>query len=277
MYKEQIRELENEIKLRQKAVRKAPSGEISLSKSNGYVQFRVRRNCDEENANNISCRKYISKRETDLIERLIQKKFDQRYILNAKEEIRTLQHAEQMGLELTPDHINHICKYIAHKTYMQMNVNYRKYIFEIESDEEYLNNWKNESFETNQMSFGDTNLVSLSGVRVRSKSELEICNILDSLKLPYRYEARLEFSNGYCCYPDFTILDISSRRVIYWEHFGMCDSPDYATNAMMKLLRYSLCGIRGDTNLITTFESSKVPINTEYIREMLISYFDLKE
>ena len=71
--------------------------------------------------------------------------------------------------------------------------------------------------------------------RVRSKSELNIANMLDSYGVPYKYECPLKLKDGKVIYPDFTVINVKSRKVIYWEHRGMMDDKNYANMAVSRI------------------------------------------
>lgn len=69
------------------------------------------------------------------------------------------------------------------------------------------------------------------GDLVRSKSEVIIANILYQHRkdILYKYERPLEvMSDGKerNIYPDFTILNIHTGKVTYWEHAGRMDVPE---------------------------------------------------
>jgi len=62
------------------------------------------------------------------------------------------------------------------------------------------------------------------GEMVRSKSEVIIANALTAKCVDYAYERPLTIE-GVTKYPDFTIEDMESGRILYWEHCGMLLSP----------------------------------------------------
>ncbi len=61
-----------------------------------------------------------------------------------------------------------------------------------------------------------------SGVRVRSKSELNLADKFDSQGLVWEYERQFDGR-----YPDFTIEDHDLGRTVYWEHLGLLHVPHY--------------------------------------------------
>ena len=108
--------------------------------------------------------------------------------------------------------------------------------------------------------------------KVRSKSELNIANALAAKGIPYKYECPLVLKNGNTIHPDFTVLNIRERRVIYWEHRGMMDDKDYARNAVARTKTYMANGFYLGTSLIITEETSATPLGTNEIEAVIKKY-----
>jgi exodeoxyribonuclease V alpha subunit len=65
-----------------------------------------------------------------------------------------------------------------------------------------------------------------NGIPVRSKVELDICQLLENSGLTFEYERELSLGKrDYAIHPDFTIT-IGDRK-IFWEHLGMLDIRKY--------------------------------------------------
>ena len=114
--------------------------------------------------------------------------------------------------------------------------------------------------------------VTNSGIRVRSKSELLIANQLELFGIPYRYEQALDVDvsslQGLAgtrqgryktYYPDFTIMT-ASGKLIFWEHLGLLDLPDYRTAAYEKIFIYRQLGGIREQNMIITVEADMTDI-----------------
>ena len=70
------------------------------------------------------------------------------------------------------------------------------------------------------------NFISKKGVVVKSKVELDICEMLENSGLTFKYEEELELAKrSYKIHPDFTIT--IGKKKIYWEHLGMLDVRKY--------------------------------------------------
>ena len=106
------------------------------------------------------------------------------------------------------------------------------------------------------------------GLRVRSKSEILIADMLDEMSIPFFYEKPLQLKRR-IVHPDFTLLDIKERKEVYWEHFGMMDDRDYRDEALLKIREYESNDLYQYDSVIWTFESGKCPMNTRDIRNMV--------
>ncbi len=68
-------------------------------------------------------------------------------------------------------------------------------------------------------------ITTLSEYFVRSKSEMNIANILHLKKIPFKYEVPKFARDGSMYLPDFTIL--WKGEEFFWEHVGRLDLPEY--------------------------------------------------
>ena len=107
--------------------------------------------------------------------------------------------------------------------------------------------------------------------RVRSKSEVLIANALSEADLAYRYECPLILGN-HQIRPDFTILRMSDRKEIYWEHMGMIDDAEYRNNAMDRIRQYEKESIFPGDTLIITAETQKQPLNLAAVKRVIGHY-----
>lgn len=107
---------------------------------------------------------------------------------------------------------------------------------------------------------------------VRSKSERLIADILYDNNIPYIYENTIKLPSGILVSPDFTILT-KTGRIIYLEHLGMLDSPEYLPGAINKMYNYQEAGFAQGINIIYTIETSKRPLNQNVIYKIVEKYF----
>ena len=109
------------------------------------------------------------------------------------------------------------------------------------------------------------------GEIVRSKSEVIIADALFFAKIPYHYEKPLKVGNR-TVYPDFTVLNVKTRKEYYWEHLGLLDDEDYLNSFLVKMDSYQKNGVRSGEKLILTKETKKHPLNTANVKEMIKYY-----
>jgi len=91
---------------------------------------------------------------------------------------------------------------------------------------------------------------TLSSYYVRSKSEMNIANILALNNVPFKYEIPLFAKDGTMYLPDFTIN--WHGKEYYWEHVGRLDLKEYKEHWETKKIWYEK---HFPGQLITTFES----------------------
>lgn len=85
--------------------------------------------------------------------------------------------------------------------------------------------------------------VSANGIPMASKNEVIIAGLLDRIAPGnWQYEQVLVGKEGRQIFPDFTITT-SDGRIVFWEHAGMLDLPDYARKWEIKKRWYATNGI----------------------------------
>ena len=111
------------------------------------------------------------------------------------------------------------------------------------------------------------------GEEVRSKSEMIIADLLYQLHIPYKYECPVRLQGLGVVHPDFTILNMRTRKEILWEHCGRMDDPDYLYKAYERQAAYTKNGYFQGKNIIYTFETDKMPLNSRMVRSYIEEYF----
>lgn len=128
------------------------------------------------------------------------------------------------------------------------------------SDDEFIAKWKSKPYISNGFKI-ENGFITQNGELVRSKSEAIIADRLKFLGIPYRYEYPIKLDDGFV-YPDFLLLDITTRSEILYEHFGRMDDENYVNNNFLaKISRYARNGYFVGQNLIVSYESSTHPLN----------------
>jgi hypothetical protein len=93
-----------------------------------------------------------------------------------------------------------------------------------------------------------------------------IADMLEHYNIPYRYEYPLYLTGLGMVHPDFHCLNVTKRKEMIWEHFGMMDSISYANRNIRKLFYYEKNGYQAGVNMIMTFETSQTALNSNAIR-----------
>ena len=134
-----------------------------------------------------------------------------------------------------------------------------------------LDTWRNSSFKQSTKYIENKIHLAPSGNVVRSKSEVLIDMMLYTNNIPFRYECELEL-NGIIIYPDFTVRNPRTGKLLYWEHFGQMDNPEYARKTARKLNTYISNNIIPNIDLITTYETREHPLSLSTLDHILQQY-----
>lgn len=256
---QKIKETKAILEMIDKELEHAPEGSLKIMRKadKSYYYHQIKQDNTYE-------KKYIEKKNEAFAIALARKGY---YI-----KLKPLLEKELRALELFDKSYN---EDIADKVYDSM-IEARKQIVKPVrlSSREILKKWNEEVYEINQQHQENLMYKTDKGEKVRSKSELIIANMLyrNSKDLIYKYERPLELLiNGEkrIFYPDFTVLNIHTGKITYWEHAGMMDNSQYASIFVWKVNAYLDNGIIPGKNLIFTYETTENPINTQYILAMI--------
>lgn len=110
-----------------------------------------------------------------------------------------------------------------------------------------------------------------SGVRVRSKSEALIIEILERHLIPFEYEREIVLDDVMYL-PDFIVTNIATGEEYLWEHFGMLSDEKYAERMEKKLAAYRKNGYVVNKNLILTYDDSDGNIDLGVIERIINAY-----
>lgn len=160
---------------------------------------------------------------------------------------------------------NHVSSFDAESKYLTPESKYYDLLkHKYSSTERVASEWIQTPFETNEGYKENLNYYSPTGNILRSKSEMMIDIYLNNQGATYRYESKLMLNDGSCTFPDFTIMN-KSGRLVYWEHFGKMDDPEYVEGFNKKIALYERNGIYINETLFCTFETLKSPLLPEDI------------
>ncbi len=206
---------------------------------------------------------YISRADSDLIAGLAQKKYNQKFLKAAQ--------AEQERLKKT---VSWLARNNADNVYEKLTPQRQELVSPyIMSNREIAQKWQSEPFEASTYKPEKKIYETRRGEMVRSKGEAILADILLELGIPYRYEQLVYLKGDIVKAPDFTMLDVPRRGIIYMEHFGMLEDKKYLLRNLIKLDLYRRNGIYTGKNLIVTHEAEGAPMDIQGIRRMLEEAF----
>jgi hypothetical protein len=213
-----------------------------------------------EEGKRVSKREYLRKNDLRIATRIAQKNYEDLIKIAIVSEIKVLKEVEafsntaEQTYELLPE---------ARKAIVDPG--------ELSTDA-YVRKWISEEYTGLEFDKGDnTSFYAKNGIRVRSKSEVLIANALVDYKVPFKYECPLKVG-GFYKYPDFTVLNVKTRKAFYWEHFGIMDDAGYVNSMMEKYRLYEKMGLVLGKDYIVTFESRHVPLSTQSVENIIKRY-----
>lgn len=231
---------------------------------------------------------YIPKSEMDFIKELAQKDYLEKICKLTQKELKQV---KAFFKSYKPNELE--------EAYTTLKAERKKLVTPIRlPDDEYAERWQAMPYTGKSFAEELPTLLTAKGERVRSKSEIIIADTLARLGIPYRYEAPLQLeistqlktdtmfvalgapkthhrasaSQGKNAakrpatfYPDFTCLNIRTRKEFIWEHFGMMEDSEYAKNTVEKERIYASAGYVQGVNFIATTETTDMPLNSQYV------------
>lgn len=231
-----------------------PDGWINTRYRNGKTYFYL--------ANYESKEQYLTHEDDALIEQLIQKSYLNKVLKDAKTERKAI----LKMLELYPEKV-------AEDVYDSLPEWRKQYATPINlCDEAFAQKWMNTPYKHKPFKKGVPKFYTLKGECVRSKSEAMIADRLFVRGIPYRYECPLKIGNR-VIHPDFTILRMSDRKILYHEHCGKMDDADYKEDMVERANNYSEAGIVLGERLFYTFESDKVPLDIRTLDRIIDAHY----
>lgn len=246
-------QLEQLIAQKQKEISMAPKGRLRVSTNKGtYQYYKITENADTLGT-------YISKNNIHEAEQLAKADYNKKILPQLQKELAKIN--DLLSNTQAPQ-----------KHYENLHLGRKKLFSPVTlSNKDFASNWLAVEYKHKSFEQTTTSLFTSKGERVRSKSEVIIADTLTRLGIPYRYEFPIRLKN-YTVHPDFYCLNLRTRLEFVWEHFGMMDDPEYAQNAVSKILDYQKHGFFPGKNLITTFETKTTPISTKQIEQIAREY-----
>ena len=141
------------------------------------------------------------------------------------------------------------------------------------TDAQFVQDWLSQPYIGKEFDEDVSEFYTDKNERVRSKSEILIANALAKNGVPYKYECPLTLKGLGLIYPDFTVLNVKRRKVMYWEHLGKMDDVDYVRKNTFRINCYEKNGYFHGDSLITTRETSTLPIDLKLVDQIIKHYF----
>ena len=117
-------------------------------------------------------------------------------------------------------------------------------------------------------------IVTEKGEIVRSKAEKILADKLLMLRIPYIYEVPLYLNGVGYIVPDFTVLNLRTRKIYYWEQLGLMDQENYCEKAIKKIETYERNGIYPGSKLILTYETASHMVSPKIIEGIVGEYLE---
>lgn len=251
MLKEDIKTQQHLLEIYRKALSTLPKGKLRYRMMNGRVRY-FRYNPETGKVT------YLKDADKELVHKL-------KYRRVTEEAIRTIEsnlNVEEKLLETYQPYDPVSCQMRLGKVYQDAPELFYEKKGKHRKRENYQNSYRKEDL-IHKTSFG---------MLCRSKSEAMIADLLYKAGIPFYYEARLilydEWGEKQVYYPDFTI-ELPDGSVIYWEHFGRMDLPDYRQKNFKRIANYHYNDIYPPNNLIITMESRKGGIDANAILRII--------
>lgn len=237
-----------------KKLKELPEGKLYIKHHKyGDYYYRVVEGHGEE---------YLCRADNQIVENLIQKGYLEKVLKASMQELKALESA----LDKYPETV-------AEDVYEKLSEGRKKIAKPIRlTDEQFIRKWLDTPYVHKPVP-EDSQFVTKNGEHVRSKSEVIIADRLLANGIPYKYECPIVV-NKKTIHPDFTMLKISNRKILYLEHCGKMDDPSYTEDYVVKRVNdYSRAGIIQGDNLFLTFESSTTPLDIRVLDKMIKECF----
>ena len=206
--------------------------------------------------------KYLNSNDSELIQKLIQKNYLQSALKSAEKEFGAL----SKSIACYPDEV-------IEDVYDSLS-NERRELARplVPGDEAYAQKWMAVPYKHKSFKKGSSEFYTLKGEKVRSKSEVIIADRLNAKGIPYKYECPLKIGNK-IIHPDFSILKMSNKKIVYYEHCGKMDDPEYTKDMSDRSHLYSNAKIYVGDRLFYTFETSDNPLDIGMLDEFIETNF----
>ena len=243
----------------------APSGSLKCHKKDGktyyYNAYMIK---DENDEKNIKWKNDYIKKDSPLAKELANKHY---YNLLKPALTNNLKELKRFVSKYQGDKLDNI--------YDSLPEERKKLVTPLQlSIKEQVRLWNEETYEPNNMYPENLRYETEQGEMVRSKSEVIIANILYKHRkdILYKYEKPLMIvvdGREKVIYPDFTIINIHTGKVTYWEHAGLMNDEFYATEFVRKMNNYVTNGLVIGKDVIISYEAQGISLDIRVIKNLV--------
>ena len=200
MLEGRMKELKQIVIKMENAIKNSPDTTVHIANSRKNPQFYF---------NNNGKRTYANQKDQMLVTQLCQKDYNQRILAKAKQELKELERLyknyDNKTYESVYEKLHPVRQQLINPIWLP--------------DEEFVKQWEAVAYTPKGFSPESPEFYTDKGERVRSKSEILIANALKKHHVPYRFEYPYQFEPyGPIFHPDFTVLNVRTRKEYIWEH-----------------------------------------------------------
>lgn len=207
--------------------------------------------------------KYLSQKDLDKAEQIATFDYLNEVIKRIDNELKLIERVLPLLAKPTPE-----------SYYESLNQARQKLIVPIvPTDAQFVHDWLSQPYIGGTFEEDESEFYTDKNERVRSKSEILIANALAKHGVPYKYECPLTLKGIGRIRPDFTVLNVKRRKIMYWEHLGKMDDADYVRKNTFRINCYEKNGYFHGDSLITTWETSTLPIDVKLVDQIIKHYF----
>lgn len=246
--------IEETIKNIEKKLKSLPAGWINIRYQNGKAFY--------YHAKYKSKDRFLTRADAVLIKQLLQKRYLKEVLRAAKNELAALSKMLSLYPEDLPEELYE-------KLPEELRTGVEPVIL---GDGQDVLEWMAEPYVGKPFKEDAPVYMTIRGERVRSKSEVMIADRMYARGVPYKYECPIMIE-GQVIHPDFSMKRMSDNKIIYHEHCGMMDDPEYFKDLVERISLYNQAGILQGNRLTFTFETSDKPLDIRIIDRLIDEFF----